>query len=209
MADNENYIDMMEEYFADVGDRFYANETINDIKREMHYMVGATPEYCEKARNHSAKLGSLNLAPEDTPVSPLEPVWDAKWRFHWKIGERFECGGDDFPPVIPEGYPDWEEKMNNWGNKIYQSVLTVAEMTALGMGVPANTFVDRMHGGNQLLSPTGSDLVKNDVGAIFAGFHYDISFLTIHGKSRYPGLYIWTRDWKRKAVKMPEGCLLI
>lgn len=99
--------------------------------------------------------------------------------------------------------------MNNWGNKIYQSVLTVAEMTALGMGVPANTFVDRMQGGNQLLSPTGSDLVKNDVGAIFAGFHYDISFLTIHGKSRYPGLYIWTRDWKRKAVKMPEGCLLI
>ena len=59
------------------------------------------------------------------------------------------------------------------------------------------------------MSPTGSDLVKNDVGAIFAGFHYDISFLTIHGKSRYPGLYIWTRDWKRKAVKMPEGCLLI
>ena len=44
-----------------------------------------------------------------------------------------------------------------------------------------------------LLSPTGSDLEKNDVGAIFAGYHFDISFLTIHGKSRYPGLYCWTR----------------
>ena len=66
-----------------------------------------------------------------------------------------------------------------------------------------------MEGGAHLLAPTGSDLVKNDVGAIFAGFHYDISFMTIHGKSRYPGLYVWTRDWKRKAVRIPEGCLLL
>lgn len=59
------------------------------------------------------------------------------------------------------------------------------------------------------MAPTGSDLVKNDVGAIFAGFHYDISFMTIHGKSRYPGLSIWTREWKKKPVKIPQGCLLV
>ena len=209
MADNDEYVDLMEEYFAKTGERFYNKETIPDIKPEMHYMVGATPEYIELARNHGEKLSALGLAPEDMPISPLEPVADAKWRFLWKIGERFECGGDDFPPVIPEGFPDWEEKMNKWGNKLYTAVLTVAEMTALGMGVPKNTFTDRMHGGNQLLAPTGSDLVKNDVGTIFAGFHYDISFMTIHGKSRYPGLYVWTRDWKKRAVKIPEGCLLI
>ena len=60
-----------------------------------------------------------------------------------------------------------------------------------------------------MLAPTGSDLEKNDVGTVFAGWHYDISFMTIHGKSRYPGLSVWTRDWKKKPVKIPQGCLLV
>ena len=25
---------------------------------------------------------------------------------------------------------------------------------------------------------------------IFAGYHYDLNFLTIHGKARFPGLYV-------------------
>jgi isopenicillin N synthase-like dioxygenase len=33
--------------------------------------------------------------------------------------------------------------------------------------------------------------------------------MTIHGKSRYPGLSVWTRNWKKKSVKIPEGCLLV
>ena len=37
MKDNDDYIDLMEEYFADVGERFYAKETIPDIKPEHHY----------------------------------------------------------------------------------------------------------------------------------------------------------------------------
>jgi isopenicillin N synthase-like dioxygenase len=82
-------------------------------------------------------------------------------------------------------------------------------MAALGMGVERETFTSRMQGGAHLLAPTGSDLQKNDVGAVFAGFHYDISFMTIHGKSRYPGLSVWTRDWKKRAVKIPQGCLLV
>lgn len=60
-----------------------------------------------------------------------------------------------------------------------------------------------------MLAPTGSDLVKYDVGTTFAGFHYDLNFLTIHGKSRYPGLYIWLRNWKKILVKIPTGCLLL
>ena len=59
------------------------------------------------------------------------------------------------------------------------------------------------------MAPTGSDLEKNDVGAIFAGFHYDIAFLTIHGKSRYPGLYVWLRNNQKLQVKVPNGCLLL
>jgi len=43
---------------------------------------------------------------------------DAKWRFMWKIGKRPEGAADDFPQVIPEGFPEWEKKMDTWGNKL-------------------------------------------------------------------------------------------
>lgn len=45
-----------------------------------------------------------------------------------------------------------------------------------------------------MLAPTASDLQRYKKGTIFAGLHYDFNFLTIHGKSRYPGLYCWTRN---------------
>lgn len=99
--------------------------------------------------------------------------------------------------------------MDKWGYKLLNAVNTVAEMSAIGMGLPKNTFVEMMDGGAHLLAPTGSDLKKNDVGAIFAGFHYDIAFLTIHGKSRYPGLFVWLRNNQKLQVKIPDGCLLL
>lgn len=33
--------------------------------------------------------------------------------------------------------------------------------------------------------------------------------MTIHGKSRYPGLYAWTREGKKISVSVPDGCLLV
>jgi isopenicillin N synthase-like dioxygenase len=40
---------------------------------------------------------------------------------------------------------------------------------------------------------------------ILAGFHTDLNFLTIHGRSRYPGLHIWARNTgKRIAVRFPD-----
>jgi len=41
------------------------------------------------------------------------------------------------------------------------------------------------------------------------GFHYDLNLLTIHGRSRFPGLHIWLRDGRRIAVRVPAGCLLL
>lgn len=84
--------------------------------------------------------------------------------------------------------------MDKWGYKLHDAVLQIAEMSAIGMDLPQKTFVDMMDGGAHLLAPTGSDLARNDVGAIFAGFHYDIAFLTAHGKSRFPGLFAWLRN---------------
>lgn len=207
--DNDDYIDLMEDYFEQAGDRFYKGEKVDDIKPEYHYQVGATPENIELPRDHSEKRAKLEIAKEDLPQSPMTPIYDAKWRFMWKIGERPENAADDFPQVLPAEFPDWETKMNTWGTKLNQAVFTIAEMAAVGMNIPNDTFTKRMIGGAHLLAPTGSDLKKNDIGAVFAGFHYDISFMTIHGKSRYPGLAVWTRDWKKYSVKIPQGCLLV
>ena len=56
-----------------------------------------------------------------------------------------------------------------------------------------------------LLAPTASDLVKyHKKDTILAGFHTDLNFLTIHGRSRYPGLHIWARNTgKRILVQFP------
>ena len=142
------------------------------------------------------------------PHSKFPPDLDAKWRFFWAIGERPDEVADNIPKVIPASFPDWEKRMNKWGNKMIEACFTAAEMAAIGMGIPHDTFTSRMTGGPHLLAPTGSDLQKYDVGTTFAGFHYDLNFL-IHGKSRHPGLSVWLRNMKKVAVKIPAGCLQI
>jgi len=113
------------------------------------------------------------------------------------------------PEHIPDGFPEWPQVMNKWGELLLNCCLTVAKMIAVGLDFDENTFVDKMKYGAHLLAPTGSDLAKYDVNTIFAGFHYDFNFLTIHGKSRFPGLYIWLKDGTKIPVAVPDGCLLL
>jgi len=114
------------------------------------------------------------------------------------------------PPVIPEAFPQWEEVMNTWGSKMLEAVHTVAEILAVGFGLEADTFTQRMKYAPHLLAPTGTNMAKHgDEGTMVAGWHTDISFLTIHGKSRFPGLAIWLRNGKKVFVKIPDGCLLV
>jgi isopenicillin N synthase-like dioxygenase len=127
----------------------------------------------------------------------------------WKIGQRPEGASDNFPQVIPDGFPDWTERMDSWGETLLQAAFTAAEMAAIGMNLQKDTFTSRMNGGAHLLAPTGTDLQRYPVGTSLAGFHYDIALLTAHGKSRYPGLFVWLRNWKKIPVKVPKGCLLI
>lgn len=103
-------------------------------------------------------------------------------------------------------------------------------MAAVGMGLPADTFKDAGRYGYvfqihlsspnaaksdqtspHLLAPTASDLQKyGKKDTILAGFHTDLNFLTIHGRSRYPGLHIWARNTgKRIPVKIPQGNYLL
>jgi len=73
------------------------------------------------------------------------------------------------------------------------------------------SFIDIQLRSPHLLAPTASDLVKYGTkDTILAGFHTDLNFLTIHGRSRYPGLHIWARNTgKRIPVKIPPGNYLL
>lgn len=100
--------------------------------------------------------------------------------------------------------------MDGWGSSMLQSSKTVAKMMAIGWGMQSDTFTKMMEKAPHILGPTGSDLSKHDKNhTVLAGYHNDLNFLTIHGKSRFPGLYIWLKDGSRLAVKVPEGCLLM
>lgn len=84
-------------------------------------------------------------------------------------------------------------------------------MAATGLGLSEKTFSDAGRYGPHILAPTASDLRRyGSKDTILAGFHTDLNFLTIHGRSRYPGLHIWARNTgKRIPVKIPSGNYLL
>jgi hypothetical protein len=49
---NEDYIDLMEQYFEQAGKEFYDGKELKDAHPEVHYQTGVTPEKVEKAKNH-------------------------------------------------------------------------------------------------------------------------------------------------------------
>ncbi|CAD8106269.1 unnamed protein product [Paramecium sonneborni] len=207
---NVDFLDMMEKYFESRAAKFYNNETVEDIFPNYAYQVGATPEFVEKARTHNNVVRQYTK--ENEALTPQPAPYDAKWRFFWPIddsGKRIK--DEDFTPprFRPKDVPQFGERMEQWGKMMINGCLTVAEMAAIGMSIPSDSFTSRMQNAPHLLAPTGSDLDRHKPGTIFAGFHYDLNFLTIHGKSRYPGLYVWLRNGERISVAVPEGHLLL
>ena len=112
--DNDSYIDMVERYFESVSAEYYAGGDLADVRPELSYQTGITPESMEKARDHQVLADSL--AEEDKPLTMYPQDFDAKWRFFWPIGERPIEIQNDMPKVIPEAFADeWETSMNSWG----------------------------------------------------------------------------------------------
>ena len=151
------------------------------------------------------------MDPADAPTLPTGA--DAKWRFFWRVGERpphTQFAELNAAPVIPAAFPEWPAVLDTWGARLLGTVWAVAEMAARGLGLDPGTFTSRMAQGPHLLAPTGTDLEKRGaLGTVYAGFHYDLNFLTIHGRSRVPGLFVWLRSGRRIPVHIPEGCLLL
>ena len=133
--------------------------------------------------------------------------------FFWRVGEP--PAATAFPllnaaPVVPPAFPQWGSVMDSWGSKLLAAADATAQLAALGFGLPRDAFSGRMAHGPHLLAPTASDFSRfGALGTVLAGFHADLNFITAHGRSRYPGLFVWTRAGKRIPVKIPAGCLLL
>jgi len=201
---NNNFLDMMEKFFDRRSKNFYANQPVSDIFPEENFQVGATPEFAERAKDHKETTNTYTT--ENKAETPSPPPHDAKWRYFWNIGDVME---DIAQNKVPKDFPEFKDTMEGWGKHMINGCLTVAEMAAIGMGLERTAFSNLMQRGPHKLAPTGSDLNRFKVGTVFAGFHYDFNFLTIHGKSRYPGLFAWLRTGEKFNVSVPEGHLLL
>uniref|UniRef100_A0A6B2L8P8 Isopenicillin N synthase-like Fe(2+) 2OG dioxygenase domain-containing protein n=1 Tax=Arcella intermedia TaxID=1963864 RepID=A0A6B2L8P8_9EUKA len=206
--DNKIFLDMVENYFQQPEE-----EKMKDARPDIAYQIGVTPEGIETPKcvvdpECITKINSMEG--ENKPHLPVAA--DVKWRFFHKLGERPPVTNFPFldhDPILPAAFPDWRAKMDNWGLKLLQAGETLAEMAAIGFGLPAKTLVNLMKYAPHLLAPTASDLGKyGNKEQILAGYHQDLNFMTIHGKSRFPGLYIWLRNGQKLPVSIPDGCLL-
>ena len=204
-ADNGAFLDLLEQYWAQP-----AEAKLEDERPGLLHQVGVLPAGMELPRPCRAALAAQ--APSDRAAESSGP--DPKWRFHWRLGER--PARTRFPalnaaPVVPRAFAEkWAPTLDGWGGKMLDAVAAVAELAEEGFGLERGTFTGRLAQAPHLLAPTGSDLGEHgERGTVFAGYHYDLNFLTIHGRSRFPGLNIWLRDGTKVPVEVPEGCLLV
>lgn len=211
--ENGKFLDFMEQYYENRSKHFYKTGELLDSNPEGGHQTGVVAEFTERARNHKETISKE--FPNSLPSTPQPPPKDKKWRYMWQVGEtdaKQAAQNSHIMPknVIPADIPEFEQRMTSFGSILKNSCLTASEIIALGLGADQQALRSKMEGAPQILGPTGSDLSKhNQLGDILAGFHYDLSFMTIHGKSRYPGLYIWLRSGERIPVKVPEGCFLL
>ncbi|KAF9567020.1 Clavaminate synthase-like protein [Agrocybe pediades] len=210
--DNETFLDLMEDYFNQPQE-----ELKKDERPELHYQIGVTLDNTEKpkcAADEPCLRIIEALEPSERPLDITAHSPDPKCRFFWKM--------NDIPPyetqfpafnaanVVPQAEhikKRWPTTMEQWGTSMKNAVADLADMVSLGLGLPVDFFRNAGRYGPHLLAPTASDLVKyGKKDTILAGFHSDLNFLTIHGRSRYPGLNIWARNTgKRIPVRIPPG----
>ncbi|OJT15802.1 hypothetical protein TRAPUB_3908 [Trametes pubescens] len=208
--DNSTFLDLIEDYFAQPEKLLKEDE-----RPELGYQVGVTLENTEKpkcAADEPCLKVIARLDPAERPLDITAHSPDPKCRFFWKMSEKppyeTQYPGLNAPNVVPkaEGIRErWTPIMEKWGSSMKTAVEGLAEMASIGLGLSRQAFKDAGRYGPHLLAPTASDLVKyGEKDTILAGFHTDLNFLTIHGRSRYPGLNIWARNTgKRIAVKFP------
>ncbi|KAH6688513.1 hypothetical protein F5X68DRAFT_231139 [Plectosphaerella plurivora] len=214
--DNTAFLDLLEDYFAQPEE-----DIKRDLRPDLSFQVGVTLESTEKPKcavDEPCLDVIARLAPSERPLDITAHSPDPKCRFFWRMGEK-PPADTNFPglnaaniiPEAPHIRSRWEPLMDTWGSSMKAAVEGLADMAAVGLGLADGTFTNAGRYGPHLLAPTASDLSRyGENGTILAGFHTDLNFLTIHGRSRYPGLHIWARNTGKKiAVKIPQGNYLL
>lgn len=180
---------------------------------EYHRQIGVTPPGTETARERDEERA---LVPPGQEPSPHTGRPDPKWRFSTPVGPAPEQ--TDYPEfnakikIIPDGFPEWNEIICGLSHIMLTSVQTCVEMATIGLGcTDPNTFLRLIDRGPHLFAPTGCDMESHSVpGTVHSSWHTDMSFCTIHGRSNYPGLFIWTRKLKKIPARLPDdGCFLL
>lgn len=210
--DNSRFLDLLEDYFAQP-----EGELKKDERPELSYQIGVTLENTEKPKcavDEPCLRIIEKLQPSERPLDISAHQPDPKCRFFWRMAETppYETQFPilNAPNVVPQNEKirnRWPSTMEQWGKAMRTAVADLADMAAVGLGLPVETFREAGRYGPHLLAPTASDLVKyGKKDTILAGFHSDLNFLTIHGRSRYPGLHVWARNTgKRIPVRIPPG----
>lgn len=196
---NDEFLNLMERYFFKRSQQFQKGETTLDFSPQTNYRVGIMHEYQEKFQDYEAEKKALK--PLHQAQTPLKAQRDPKWRYMWKVNYSSN--------VIPEDFPEFQQTMNAWGQHMKNGSLTIAEMAAIGLGFEPDFLTRTIINSDFMLAPTAADLQKTKVGQVLAAFHRDFDLLTIHGKSRYPGLFAWLSTGQKFLVRVPEGQLLI
>ena len=147
---SNRFLDMLEKYFEQPDDIVSL-----DVRKELHYQVGTTPSFIELPRDHCERMRAFKHA--DAPLSLCPPERDPKKRFFWRIGST--PAESKFPqlnaaPVIPAAFPEWAPTMDGWGERLLGALTVVAEMAAIGLGLPADALSQRMLQAPNLLAPT-------------------------------------------------------
>lgn len=207
---NSNYLDLMERYFGQA-----EAELRRDMRPDIFYQRGVSPPFSERPDIRQISAFAERVSRQRRPhVPPADWRGDVKWRFLRGLGPRpkntrfSEMNPEE---VIPPAFQsEWVPALDAWGGKLLTTLHTVSEMLAELFGLQSDTFTSLMHDAPHLIAPNGVDLrIYGRLGTIFNGWHWDLNLLTIHGKTRFPGLRIWLRDGQVMTVKIPDGCLLV
>ena len=207
----------MESYFSQSDE-----DKMQDVRPEVYYQVGATPSYIEKPRILSESPSSDLRASAVRSEAVIPTSADPKWRFFWRIGER-DSESSKFKelnaePVVPQAFATtWADILNDWGGRMLGVATLLCTLLEDGLGLENEALSKLMSYGPHLLAPTGSYLGPGGeggstlakVGTVLAGYHADLNFLTIHGRSCFPGLNIFTRSGSKVEVIVPPGCLFV
>lgn len=82
-SENAQFLDMMEKFFDSRSQDLYSGKDVRNVYPAYDFQVGATPEFTERAKDHGKLFDSYS--PENKPMTPTPPPYDAKWRYFWDI----------------------------------------------------------------------------------------------------------------------------